>query len=170
MSMLSCYHLQLSLQHFTEVTGQATQVLMSLLHLSLETPPEFVTEELLLVGKVNDALLHPCKLGGKKQLEFTALRIYLRIRPKTFHSLSGGVIINSERWLHYSFTQRRAVQFADSIILMQTVSRKAEKPAPDTQGGPSPVWRMTHIFSCKVRATGQVCLPIIIMSYTKYWI
>ena len=69
----------MSFQHLAKVGGEAAQVLVSLLDLGLETPPEVVAKELLLVGKVDDALLHPRELGGQELLELGALRVDLRV-------------------------------------------------------------------------------------------
>ena len=55
---------------------------MSFLHLSLETSFELVAEDLLLVGKVDDALLHPSELGRQELLELCTVGIYQRIGPE----------------------------------------------------------------------------------------
>ena len=67
------------LQHLAKVGGQAAQVLVSLLHFGLETPSKVVAEKFLLVGEVDDALLHPRELGGQELLELGALRADLRV-------------------------------------------------------------------------------------------
>ena len=55
---------------------------MSFLHLSLETSFELVAEDLLLVGKVDDALLHPRELRRQELLELRTLRVNQRIGPE----------------------------------------------------------------------------------------
>ena len=72
----------MGLQHLAKVGGEAAQILVSLLDLGLETPPEVVAEKLLLVGEVDDALLHPRELGGQELLELGALRVDLRVGPE----------------------------------------------------------------------------------------
>ena len=75
-------YLYLGLQHLAEAGGQATEVPVSLLNLSLETPLELVAEDLLLVGKVDDTLLHPGELGRQELLELCTVGIYQRIGPE----------------------------------------------------------------------------------------
>ena len=74
---------------------------MSLLHLGLETPPEVVAEELLLVGEVDDALLHPGELGCQELLELGALRVNLRVGPSK-RKTCVEIIRGCEIYIHYS--------------------------------------------------------------------
>ena len=55
---------------------------MSFLDLSLKTPLELVAEDLLLVGEVDDTLLHPGELRGQELLELCAVRVDLGIGPE----------------------------------------------------------------------------------------
>ena len=74
-------HLQLSLEEFPQAGGQSWQVPVSLLHLRLQTPLELGAEHLLLVGEVDDALLHAGELRGEQLLELWALRVHQRLGP-----------------------------------------------------------------------------------------
>ena len=55
---------------------------MSFLDLSLKTPLELVAEDFLLVGEVDDTLLHPRELRRQELLELGTVRIYQRIGPE----------------------------------------------------------------------------------------
>ena len=56
---------------------------MSSLHLGIQTPLELRTEDLLLAGEVDDALLHPGELRRQELLELRAVRVDLGIGPAT---------------------------------------------------------------------------------------
>ena len=75
-------YLDLRLQHLSEARGQAAQIPMSFLDLRLKTPLELVAEDLLLVGEVDDTLLHPRELRRQELLELCTVRIYQRIGPE----------------------------------------------------------------------------------------
>ena len=63
-----------SLDHTLNTTSTT---LLSKIHLRLKAPSEFSTKDILLVGKVDDVLLHSCELGGQEPLKLIAPACHL---------------------------------------------------------------------------------------------